>query len=70
MATWDEIRTTIDKEFDRLHLLYDNEMRPSTERFLIETLRTASERLSRLAEDLESSRKERAQEEAFKQKAG
>jgi hypothetical protein len=70
MATWDEIRTTIDKEFDRLHQLYDKELRPSTEKFLIETLRTTSERLARLADDLESNRQQRGQEESFKQKAG
>lgn len=56
MKTWEEIGRVVDREVERLKEFFHTELKPRTVQGTIEALRTASARLSELADDLEKKR--------------
>lgn len=54
MNSFEEIGRKIDAEVERLRHYIEGEVKPATERKLIEALRTASKRLGELAEKVEA----------------
>jgi hypothetical protein len=60
MSNFEKIGRTIDREFARLKSFLENEVKPTTERRIIEALRKTSEHLVRMAEQMEGRRTKRA----------
>ena len=54
MANLEDIGRKLDRELEKLRRFFETELRPTTERKAIEVLRTASKRLGKLAEEIES----------------
>jgi len=56
----EDVGRKLDRELEKLRRFFETELRPTTERKAVEVLRTASKRLGKLAEEIES-RASRAQ---------
>lgn len=54
MTNFEEVGQVIDREVERLRRYVEEEVRPSTQRKLVEALRAASKRLEKLAEQLDT----------------
>jgi hypothetical protein len=59
MGTLEEIGRKLDQEMERLRGLVENEIKPATEQKAASVLRQVSERLTKLAEEIEARRKEK-----------
>lgn len=53
MTNFEEVGKVIDREVERLRRYVEEEVRPSTQRKLVDALRAASKRLGELAEQLD-----------------
>jgi len=60
MVNLEDVGRKLDRELEKLRRFFETELRPTTERKAVEVLRTASKRLGKLAEEIES-RASRAQ---------
>ena len=54
MVNLEDVGRKLDREIEKLRRFVETELRPTTERKAIKVLRAASERLGKLAEELES----------------
>jgi hypothetical protein len=59
MGTLEDIGRKLDQEMERLRDLVEKEIKPTTEQKAASVLRQVSERLTKLAEEIEARRKER-----------
>ncbi len=59
MGTLEEIGRKLDREMERLRDLVEKEIKPTTEQKAVSVLRQVSERLAKLAEEIEARRKEK-----------
>jgi hypothetical protein len=50
----EDVGRKLDRELEKLRRFLETELRPTTERKAVEVLRTASKRLGKLAEEIES----------------
>ncbi|HLE37180.1 MAG TPA: hypothetical protein VI699_08530 [Candidatus Acidoferrales bacterium] len=54
MVNLEDVGRKLDRELEKLRRFFETELRPTTERKAVEVLRTASKRLGKLAEEIES----------------
>jgi len=54
MVNLEDVGRKLDRELEKLRRFFATELRPTTERKAVEVLRTASKRLGKLAEEIES----------------
>jgi len=54
MVNLEDVGRKLDRELEKLRRFLETELRPTTERKAVEVLRTASKRLGKLAEEIES----------------
>jgi hypothetical protein len=59
MGTLEEIGRKLDQEMERLRDLVEKEIKPATEQKAASVLRQVSERLAKLAEEIEARHKEK-----------
>lgn len=53
MSTFEDAGKVIDRELEKLRHFFETDVKPTTQRRAIEALRTASEKLQKLAEKLD-----------------
>jgi len=60
MARFEDFGRTIDRELEKLHEFIETEVKPTTQRRLIEALRATWKRLAELAREVEASSEKKA----------